>query len=161
MTIKDPSVCCAEFDPSLFNEKSHRWEKKLFLKDYVLQIMHIPLTMGSVVKRMVEKVERAKAMPEVEDFLLLAYDPSPWRSELYMTVTKPVTDGEMTSMSGEFISKVYDGPYNDVPKWMEDLSSYIAKQGKSSERYYFHYAYCPQCSKKYGHNYCVAFAKVG
>lgn len=30
-----------------------------------------------------------------------------------------------------------------------------------SEKYYFHYTSCPKCAKIYGHNYVVAFAKVG
>jgi hypothetical protein len=116
--------------------------------------------MGKVVKRMFKKIEDAKAMPEGKDFLMLCYDSSPWRSEIYMTVSKGVL-GEMTvKFTGEFLSKVYDGPYSAVPKWIKDMDSYVAGKEKTVKRYYFHYAYCPKCSKKYGHNYTIAFAQV-
>jgi hypothetical protein len=160
MTAKDPSICCPEFKPELYEKKTHVWNDKLFLKDQVVQFLHIPLNMGSVVKRMVAKVEKSEAMPEVEDFLLLAYDPSPWKSELYMTVTRAVLDGHMERLSGTFLSRVFDGPYNAVPQWIKEMDAYVASEGKTVKRYYFHYAYCPKCSKTYGHNYCVAFAQV-
>ena len=156
----DKNICCYPFDPSLWNGKTHVWKDKLFLQDEVRQIMHIPINMTSIVNRMFKKIEKADAMPEVKDFLMLAYDPSPWKSEIYMTVTKPVHGGKMASLSGTFISRVYDGPYNHVPQWIEDMDKYLASNMKKSLRYYFHFAYCPKCVKKYGHNYCIAFAQV-
>lgn len=153
-------ICCLEFDPKRFDEKTHVWKDKLFLKDEVIQIMHIPLNMGSVVTRMFQKIEDAQAMPKTDDFLMLCYDPSPWKSEIYMTVDKKVPGGRMAKLSGTFLSKVYDGPYNAVPNWIKDMNEYVAKKGKTVKKYYFHYAYCPKCSKKYGHNYCIAFAQI-
>ena len=72
----------------------------------------------------------------------------------------PDPSGKMAKFSGTFISKVYDGPYNHVPKWIEDMDEYLASKGQKALKYYFHYAYCPKCVKKYGHNYCVAFAQI-
>lgn len=157
----EPSICCPEFDPTRFVEQRHVWQEKLFLQDEVRQIFHIPVNMGKVVKRMFKKIEDAKAMPEAKDFLMLCYDPSPWRSEIYMTVNKEMPGEKTAKITGEFLSKVYDGPYNAVPKWIKDMDAYVAGKGKAVKRYYFHYAYCPKCSKKYGHNYAVAFAQVG
>lgn len=122
--------------------------------------MHIPLNMGTVVKRMLGKIEGAKATPDSKDFLMLCYDPSPWKSEIYMTVTKNIPDGKIAKLSGSFLSKVYDGPYNAVPNWIKDMDKYVAGKKKTVKKYYFHYAYCPKCSKKYGHNYCIAFAQT-
>ncbi len=156
----DKDVCCYPLDTSLWDEKTHVWEDKLFLQDEVKQILHIPVNMSSVVNRMFEKIENADAMPQVKDYLMLAHDPSPWKSEIYMTVTKGVPDGKMAKLSGTFISKVYDGPYSHVPKWIEDMEKYLANHNQKALKYYFHYAYCPKCAKKYGHNYCIAFAKV-
>ena len=135
-------------------------EEKLFLQDEVKQIMHIPINIASVVNRMFKKIEDAEAMPEVKDFLMLAYDPSPWKSEIHMSVTKNIPNGKMVKISGTFISRVYDGPYNYVPKWIEDMDNYLASQNQKALKYYFHYAYCPKCVKKYEHNYCIAFAQV-
>lgn len=161
MDRKNPkNICCYPLDTTLWEEKTHVWKEKLFLKDTVRQIMHIPLNMSAVVKRMFKKIEEADAMPQVKDFLMLAYDPSPWKSEIYMTVTKNITSGEMAKISGTFISKVYDGPYNHVPKWIKDMDEYLASKNEKALKYYFHYAYCPKCAKKYKHNYCVAFAQI-
>ena len=99
-------------------------------------------------------------MPDPLEFLILAHDPSPWKSELRMTVTKDVPGGTMTRLSGTFFSKVFDGPYHHVPKRITATDVILAARGDKALKYYFHYAYCPKCSKKYGHNYCVAFAQV-
>lgn len=117
--------------------------------------------MGKVVTRMCKKIEDSGASPPKEEFLMLAYDPSPWKSELYMSVTKEVPGAENVKLSGSFLTKVYDGPYNAVPKWIKDMDAFVASRGKKVLKYYFYYTTCPKCAKKYGHNYCVAFAQVG
>lgn len=160
MSLNQKDICCPEFKPDKFQEKTHIWNNKLFLQDEVLQILHIPLNMGSVIKRMFKKVEDAKACPPDEDFLILSYDPSPWKSELYMTVTKNIPGEKIAKITGTFLSKVYDGPYNAVPKWIKDMDEYVLSKGQKVKKYYFHYAYCPKCSKKFGHNYTIAFAQV-
>lgn len=160
MTQTKSNICCPKFDPERFQEKTHVWKDKLFLQDEVLEFMHIPLNMGTVVRRMFGKIESAKAMPDSKDFLMLCYDPSPWKSEIYMTVTKNVPDGKMARLTGSYLSKVYDGPYNAVPNWIKDMDKYVTGKGKTVKKYYFHYTYCPKCSKKYGHNYCIAFAQT-
>lgn len=159
-TMPSTEECCREITPQVWEERTHIWKDKLFLYDEVTQLFHIPLNMGSVVTRMFAKAETAHAVPPVREFLMLCYDPSPWKSEIYMTVTRPVPGATMTSLSGTFISKVYDGPYHKVPEWIKDMDHYLLVRNKKALRYYFHYAYCPKCAKKYGHNYCVAFARI-
>jgi hypothetical protein len=102
----------------------------------------------------------AGAAPDLNDFLCLAYDPSPWKGELYTFVTKEVPGAKNVKLSGTFISKVFDGPYNAVPKWVKEMDKHLAEQGKKASRYYFYYTTCPKCAKVHGHNYVVAFAKV-
>ena len=156
----DSSTCCPVFDPKPWDNKTHIWKDKLFLEDAVFQIMHIPVNMGQVVTRMFAKIQAAKATPENKDFLMLCYDPSPWKSQIYMTVTKDVPGGKMTKLSGTFESKVFDGPYQAVPQWIKEMDEILKQKGQKALKYYFHYAYCPKCMKKYGHNYCIAFAQV-
>lgn len=160
MTDAATTVCCPEFDPRAYDGKTHVWKNKPFLRDDVPQLFHIPLTMGRVVSRMWRKVEAAGAAPPTPEFLLLCCDPSPWKSELYLSVTKPVPDCRMASLSGTFISNVYEGPYQAVPAWLHRMDAYLSARGKSALKYYIHYAYCPACAKKYGHNYGVVFAQV-
>lgn len=117
--------------------------------------------MNSVVSKLWKQIEEQKASPDTKDLLILAYDPSPWESELYMSVTKEIEDAENTKISGTFISKVFDGPYNSVPKWIDEFDEYLKKDEKIAKKYYFYYTTCPKCAKEYGHNYVVAFAQVG
>lgn len=154
--------CYPKFNPDLWDEKTHNWKDKLFIKDSVRQFFHMPLpsSMEKSITRMWEKAQNAKADPKIEDFLLLAYDPSPWKSELYMTVTKEIPEAENVKLSGTFISKVFDGPYNAVPKWIKVMDKYVASKGKKIKKYYIYFTTCPKCAKIYGHNYAVAFAQI-
>ena len=152
--------CCPLFNPIPWQEKEHIWKDKPFVKTYVKQIFHIPLNMGQVITKMWASINDANAQPSDEDFLILAYDPSPWKSELYFSVTKPVEGLENVTLSGKYITKVFDGPFNDVPKWISEFDIYLEKKNLKALKYYFHYTTCPKCAKKYGHNYVVAFAQI-
>lgn len=154
--------CCSKFDPKPWDEKIHHWKDKLFIKETLPQFFHMPLPwmIGKMIARMWKKAQDANAAPDIKDFLWLAYDPSPWKSEHYIYVTKEVPNAENVKISGTFISKVFDGPYNSVPKWVKEMDEYLARKEKKSKKYYFYFTTCPKCAKKYGHNYVVAFAEI-
>ena len=158
--LPEPTGCCPPFDPTPWEGKEITWQNKLFIKDTVAQFLHIPLNMGKVVTRMWQKVEAAGARPDDREFIMLAYDPSPWKSELYITVTKEVPGAENVRLSGTFLVRVFEGPYNAVPKWMAEMESYAAQRGDKVKKQYFYYTTCPKCAKAYGKNYVVAFAQV-
>jgi hypothetical protein len=159
---KENQECCPAFEPAPWDNMTHEWIDKRFIRDYLPQFLHMPLPsmMGKVIGRMWKKAEDAGATVDMKDFLLLAYDPSPWKSELYMNVTKEVPGAENVKLTGNFISKVFDGPYHHVPKYLKEMENYVTSQGKKTIKYYFYYTTCPKCAKKYGHNYIVAFAEV-
>ena len=161
-TDKETHECCPVFDPVPWDNSTHNWVDKSFIKDYVPQLFHIPFPpmMGKIIGRMWKKAQDAGAAPEMKDFLLMAYDPSPWKSELYMSVTKDVPGSENIKLTGTFISKVFDGPYNHVPKYIKELEKHLDEQGKKAKKYYFYFTTCPKCAKKYGHNYVIAFAQI-
>jgi len=48
-----------------------------------------------------------------------------------------------------------------VPKWIREMRADAAAQGNKFTEYFIYYTTCPRCAKKYGHNYAVAFARVG
>jgi hypothetical protein len=58
------------------------------------------------------------------------------------------------------MSKVFDGPYKNVPKFMLEMEDYTIAERKKVEKYYLYYAYCPKCARKYGHNFIVILAKL-
>lgn len=154
-------ICCPKFNPAGW-EKTQVWKKKRFIKDSIPQFMHIPWPpmIGKTTERMCDKAKSVQAEVQTKDFLLLMYDPSPWKSEFYLSVTKEVPGTENVQLSGTFMSKVYEGPYNDVPKWIADMDIYLAEKKKKALKYYFYYTTCPVCAKKWGKNYVVVFAQV-
>jgi hypothetical protein len=154
--------CCPVFDPEPWQEKNHAWTDKQFIKDYLPQLFHMPLPsmMGKVIGRMWKKAQDSGAAPELKDFLLMSYDPSPWKSELYMYVKGEVKEAENVRLTGTFLSKVFDGPYNKVPQYLREMEKYVASAGRKTKKYYFYYTTCPKCAKKYGHNYIVAFSEL-
>jgi hypothetical protein len=141
MTEQTPvsTGCCPPFDPVPWDGKEITWQNKLFIRDTFAQFMHIPLpgAMARTVTRMWTKIEAAGAKPDDRDFLMLAFDPSPWKSELYMSVTREVPDAENVRLSGTYLVRVFDGPYNAVPKWMAEMETYAAQRGDKIKKQYF------------------------
>ncbi|MBU0612595.1 hypothetical protein KKB10_01130 [Patescibacteria group bacterium] len=154
--------CCPAFNPDPWQGKEHHWQDKLFIMETMPQFFHIPFPskIGKMMDRQWKKIEDANAEPEMADFLWLSYDPSPWKAEHYIAVTKEVPNAENVKISGNFISKVFDGPYNAAPKWIKEMDNYLEEKGKKSKKYYFYYTTCPKCAKKHGHNYVVLFAQI-
>lgn len=159
-TKKKEEKCCPKFDTKLYDNKTFTWKDKKFLYGEVFQIMHIPVNMGFVITKMFAKVEKAKAFGKKEEFLMLCHDPSPWKSQIYMSVSQDIPDSKMAYISGKFVTKVYDGPYQAVPLWLKDMDGRMVEKGVSVLKYYIHYAYCPKCAQKFGHNYGVVFAQT-
>jgi len=159
---KDSEICCPPFDPIPLDNRTHHWQDKLFIKDSMPVFFHIPLPwlIAKIMTRMWKKAQDSGAAPELNNFLVLVTDPSPWKSEYFMYVLKEVPDAENVKFSGKFISKVFDGPYNSIPKYIKETEKYITSLGEKVKRYYFYYTTCPKCAKKTGHNYIVAFAEV-
>jgi hypothetical protein len=163
MTRNDGETqCCPKFDIERWHDKEIIWENKLFIKDTMCQFMHMPLpgAFGRTVGRMWKKIEDAGANPDTGDFLMLAAESSPWKGELYINVTKEIPNAENVKLSGTYVTKVFDGPYNAVPKWIKEMNQYVNQKGKTVKKYYFYYTTCPKCAKIYGHNYVVTFAEV-
>ncbi len=154
--------CCPKFVPEKWDEKTLNWENKLFIRESIPTLFHIPLPsmIGKKVTKMYNLVMASKADLPQQEFLLMFRDPSPFKSELYMSVTKPVEGAENTSLSGQFETRVFDGPYNAVPKFIREMQPYLAEKAKKDKDYFVHYAYCSKCAKKYNHNYMILFAEV-
>ena len=154
--------CCPKFVPETWDKKTLHWENKLFIRESIPTFFHMPLPsmIGKKVTKMHQLVVAAKADPPKQEFLLMFRDPSPFKSELYMSVTHPVEGASNTTLTGEFEARVFDGPYSAAPRFIKEMQRYLAGKAKKARDYFVHYAYCPKCAKKYNHNYMVLFAEV-
>jgi hypothetical protein len=158
----EPDVCCPPFDPAKWHHVHHSWKDRPFLRDSVPELFHIPLpgTYAKAIARMWKKASDTGAAPEPDDFLLLANDPSSFRADLYMSLSKDIPDAETVKLAGNFFSQVFEASYGDVRKCLRETSQFLAKNGMFSLKDYIYYPYCPKCAKKYGHNYVVVLSKV-
>jgi hypothetical protein len=155
--------CCPEFHPEKWDKKTFQWDNKLFIKETIPTLFHIPYPpmIGKTITGMWKMAEAAKATPaNKEDGLVLFTDPSAFKSEIYISVTASVPGANNVTISGTFVSMAFEGSYNTVPKHIKQMEKYLAETGKKAGKFYIHYAYCPGCAKKFGHNYMILFAEV-
>jgi hypothetical protein len=159
----DKNICCPKFSPKKWDKKSFVWEKNPFIKESVPALFHIPFIpmIGKKITKMWELTKKdKKTIKNEKDTLILFHDPNPFKSEMFLQVSGSVKGANNVSISGRFEARVFDGDYNDIPKFIPQMTKYLDKKGKKAKDYYIHYAYCPKCAKKYGHNYMILFAQV-
>lgn len=80
--------------------------------------------------------------------------------DLYLAVDKEVHGALNVTLSGRYLCKVYEGPYKDTQKWMEDFNRYTEHEGYTVTKTYLWYTTCPKCAKVYGKNYVVVVAEL-
>jgi hypothetical protein len=150
--------CCPRFDPEPWDEKEITFQDKLFIKDHVRSFMHIPLNFGSVMVKNMEMINKAGALAPVP--VMLSDENSLWGSDIYIAVAKDVPGAKMVRISGTFLTKVFEGPYKDIKKWIEEMKAYVKSKNKEFEKLYFFYTTCPKCAEYYGKNYTVLLAQI-
>ena len=157
--VADQNVeCCPRFDPGPWEDKEIQWEGKRFLQDRVTSFLHIPLNFGAVMKRCMSKIEAAGAKPD--DMVVLSDENSLWGADVYIAIDKDVPGAATTSLSGTFLSQVFEGPYSQIKTWMKTMEKTVADKGKVMKKLYCYYTTCPKCAKKYGKNYVVLLAQI-
>jgi len=154
----DENTCCPVFDPGPWDGKSFEWQDKRFIRDRVFCLFHIPITFGKVIVRMNKLVEAAGAA--IPDWVCLSDHTSMWNMDLYLAVDREIPGAANVTLSGKFLSKVYEGPYSDTGKWCADFKTYAAREGREIETWYMWYTTCPKCAKKHGKNHVVIVAKT-
>lgn len=154
----EPSPCCPEGFPAGWHETEIHWQDKLFVKGRVRGFLHVPLNFGGVVRRLIGLAEQAHAMPD--EMLVVSDENSLWGADLYVAVTGDVPGATMSRLSGDYLAKVFEGPYSRIPTWIGEMKRYVASRGRTAKRFYFLYKTCPKCAKKYGKNYVVLLAEA-
>ncbi len=157
------AVCCPEFKPEKWDGKRFVWDNKRFIKGEIPTFFHIPFPpmMNKVMGRMCKLAEDSKLVDaDKADTLVLFADPTPFRSEIFLSVTGEVPGAENVVLSGTYEAKVFDGPYNAVPKFIKEMDAYLNGKNLKAKRYLVHFAYCPKCLKKFGRNSMIVFAEV-
>jgi hypothetical protein len=150
--------CCEPFNPEPWQDKQITWKDKIFVKDHITSFLHMPLNMGQKIVKNCELIVAVGANEATQ--FMLTDEKSLWGADLYIEASKNVPGAQMTTISGTFFTKVFEGPYKDVGKWVKEMNEYVKGQGKETKRVYFWYTTCPKCAKTYGKNYVVLFAQI-
>jgi len=169
-----PTGCCEPFDPKPWDDpstlqfgsgqassgqvKEITWKDKIFVKDHVTSFLHIPLNMGKKIVKNMALIEKANAKAPHQ--LMLTDEKSLWGADIYIDVAKEVAGAKMATLSGTFLTKVFEGSYKNTGLWAKEMMEYVKSKGKTSKKLYFSYTTCPKCAKAYGKNYIVLFAKI-
>jgi hypothetical protein len=152
------ATCCPPFDPQAWDRRELDWQDKLFVQTRVRSFLHIPVNFGPVIRKATALIEAAQAT--VDPPLVLADENSLWGADVYVAVAREVPGAKMARLSGHFLCRVFDGPYSQIPRWIREMQSYVASEGRTPQQLYFYYTTCPKCAKLYGHNYVVLLASV-
>jgi hypothetical protein len=158
MSARASDECCPRYDPAPWDGKEIRWQDKRFVKDRVTSFLHIPLNFGAVMKRNMARIEAAGAVSNTN--VILSDDNSLWGADVYIEVVKDVPGANMATISGSFLCKVFEGPYQNMRKWIAEMKGFVRSKGKDVRKMYFFYTTCPKCAKKYGKNYVAILAQT-
>lgn len=146
------------FDPKKYDKKKVTWKGKLFVKAKVFSFFHIPINFGNVVNKNIKKLEKASALPK--DVMVLSDEKSLFYSNVYISTKKAIPNAKDVKVSGTFLTKVFEGPYSDMKKWMEEMEDYVKSKKQTLKHMYFYYTTCPADAKKLEKKYTVIFAEI-
>ena len=155
----NPTNCCPRFHPEDWQDVDLHFRDKRFVRAEVRSAMHVPLNMGKVFGRVNRHVVDAGAH-DPKEFIVLSRDTSPWKSEHLFAAGADVPEEQMTTLSGDFFTHVFEGPFGDMSGWYHTMKTLAAERGKPDADIWFYYSTCPKCAKAYGKNYVVGLASM-
>lgn len=151
--------CCPRFIPDGWDDQELHFDDKLFVKVKTASEEYVPTNMGEVFTNTFADIENADAHDD-NDFIVLSRDVSASEAEHFFAVTKPVPDQENVRWNGNYLTKLFEGPYEDAPKWEKQFKAEIESHGSDAGKIYYFYTTCPKCAQAYGKNYIVAVAEL-
>ncbi|UWQ48069.1 hydrolase [Leisingera aquaemixtae] len=151
--------CCPRFKPQGWDGRHLHFEKKPSVRAKTRSLLHIPLNMGTVFARVQKHIDDAGAQ-DPEGYLVLSRDLSQAEAEHFFAVTGRVPGEEMKEITGDFLTRVFEGPYRRARDWMHDMEVAAEADGKTAGRIFMFYTTCPKCARAYGKNYVIGVAEV-
>lgn len=151
--------CCPRFDPRGWDGQRLTFKNQAFVRATTRSVMHMPLNMNAVFTRVQENIEKADAQ-DPDSYLVMSRDLSSTEAEHLFAVTKDVPGEDMIRLTGEFIARVYEGPYRHAKNWDHDMHVAAEAAGRTAKRVFMFYTTCPRCQKTFGKNYVVGLAEV-
>ena len=155
----NPTGCCPRFNPEGWDNRELHFEDKAFVRAVTRSIDHVPVDMGPVFESTFAAIETAGAY-DPENTIILSRDISASEGEHFFAVSKPVPGQNITHWTGDYITKLFEGPYEKAPEWEEQFAAELKRRGHQARATYYFYTTCPKCAQTYGKNYIVAVAEL-
>jgi hypothetical protein len=159
-TAVNETGCCAVPAIDGWNDRVVEFLREPFIAMDTKTILHIPLNMAHVMTELSQIAAAADATPPPERLLILSQDLSPWKTRHLYRVSHPVEGANNVELTGKFVTRVFEGPYQNAKDWAEELEATAIEYGGKSEEIYFFYTTCPSCAEHYGKNYVVGFSRL-
>ena len=159
-TDKNETGCCTLPNVAAWDEQEVTFEDKPFIRMQTRSFLHVPLNMSKVMTALQAAAETAGVEMPPQEAMILSRELSAWKAEQLYAVSKEIPGMDNVTLNGTFMTKVYEGPFQNAKKWHEDLMSYVKKSGREAKDTYFFYTTCPKCAKHYGKKYGIGFAAV-
>lgn len=158
-TSVNTTGCCPRFNPAGWDGVDLHFRDKPFVRAHTMSAMHIPLNMGRVFSRVQGHLDAHHATDPAH-YIVLSRDLSPWTSEHLFAVTADVPEEETVTISGDFLTRVFDGPYSEAKDWHGQMLQLARDAGHDPGPVWFFYTTCPKCAKAYGQNYVVGVVQT-
>ena len=159
-TERNETGCCAVPNVEGWDRQTISFENRPFIRRHTRSIFYIPLNMGAVMTALQKDAATAGATTPPTEAMILSRERSPFKAEQLYAVSRPVPGADNVTLSGTFVTRVFEGPYKNAGKWMKEVTNEAKARGTMASEVYFFYTTCPKCAKHYGKNYVIALAKV-
>lgn len=159
-TEKNETGCCPIPNIEAWDRREMIFENKKFIRMYTKSFLYIPLNMSKIMKALFDMVESAKASVPTEQAMILSRDISPWKAEQLYSVDHSIDGSDNVTLSGVFLTRVFEGPYSDAKKWHQEMYDFAKEKNRIVKNVYFFYTTCPKCAKHYGKNYTIGLVEV-
>lgn len=155
----NPTNCCPRFNPVGWDGQELHFKDKRFLRAKTISVAHVPLNMGKVFTRVQAAMAAAGAVDPTH-WLVLSREVSAFSAEHLFAVTGDVPGEEMVSVSGDFLTRVFEGDYAQVRHWHGEMEALARARGREPKAVWFFYTTCPKCAKVYGKNPVVGVVEL-
>jgi hypothetical protein len=158
LNMENEKECCPKFNPEPWENKIFEWDNKKFIKAKVFTLFYMPINFGSVITKLMERFNKESA--QIPDYLCLSEHTSLWNMNIYLATDRDISGLEHITLSGKYLSKVYEGDFSKTGEWCEDFNKYAKSHNLKIGKFYMWYTTCPKCAKKYGKNYVVIISEI-
>jgi hypothetical protein len=152
--------CCPRFNPDGWDDQILHFKDKAFVRATTRSVAHLPINMGKVFSRVMRNIDAAQAM-DPEHSIVMSRDLSAFAGEHLFAVNADVPGEEKVTLSGDYATKVFEGPFSQLGTWHDEMEAIAKEKGRAANAVWFYYTTCPKCAKVYGKNPVVGLVELG